>query len=150
MKQAKITLIAMMLTSVSVHILADEPEYDVDSKILSIPTVIIGEERVYDATLKLNDAGSFDIIGFSDEPSLSSAVIDAECTPEHITLDKFNLLTTRMSVEQVNSLIGCEGELQIANTNFSEFWWVGNDRLLKPLISVKFGNNSSFSQTYLP
>lgn len=150
MKQAKIVLAAMLLTGLSSHTLADEAEYDIASEILTIPSVKIGEDHVYDATLKLNDEGSFDVVGFSDKPTASGGSVDAECTPEHITLDTFNQLTTGMSVEQVNSLIGCKGELNSAGSSLSDYWWVGGGTLLKPLISVKFSDKGSFSQTYLP
>ncbi len=151
MKKSATALVALFISIHSIHSLAAEPEYDIKSRILSIPSIKIDEGHVYDATLKLNDSGSFDIVGFSDEPKPQEGDIDDECTPDHITLDKFNQLTAGMTIEQVNSLIGCEGELHLAGASFTEFWWQGGSGgLIKPLISVKFGDSKSFTQTYLP
>lgn len=151
MQQVKMIWVTILLSSLSIHALADEPEYKIDTKILTIPEIKVGEEHVYNAMLKLNDAGNFEIVGFSNQPSLPGIVIDDKCTPDHLTFDKFKQITNGMSVEQINSLLGCKGEQRIANATFSEYWWVGGSApLLEPLISVKFGDNRSFIQTYLP
>jgi len=55
---------------------AAEVEYSSTTKILSIPTVKVGEQYVYDARLQLNSNGSFDILGYSNGPfTLSSSAI---------------------------------------------------------------------------
>lgn len=70
-------LASLLLVSVSVNVFASEPEYTLSSKVLTIPIIKIGDSFVYDAMLKLNEAGSFDIIEYSDtavESRISSAV----------------------------------------------------------------------------
>lgn len=150
MKKFKITQFALLLTVISNNTLAIEPEFDLDSLILTIPTIKVGNDHVYDATLKLKTSRSFDLIGFSDQPPITDKDIDAECTPEHVNLDTFNQITEGMTFEQVTTLIGCESELHIAGSSFSDFWWKGGGNLIHPLISVKFNSDGSFSQLFMP
>jgi hypothetical protein len=51
----------LFLLFFSHSILADDSEYDFGSKILSIPTVIIGSGLLYEVRLKLNPEGLFSI-----------------------------------------------------------------------------------------
>ncbi|MEE9354627.1 MAG: hypothetical protein V3U75_03470 [Methylococcaceae bacterium] len=87
----KLFLVILLLLSVISELLAAEPEYNVDSKILSIPSIDVespnflgpglGIPRIYDATLELNRLGSFDILNYSiDEPS-GSFEIEANYDP---------------------------------------------------------------------
>jgi hypothetical protein len=163
MKNSRITLVSLLLANVSINTYAVEAEYTPSSKILTIPTVKIGDGFVYDAELKLNDAGSFDIIGYSETPS-SGGDVDAKCTKDKITPEKYNQLESGMTLEQVNTIIGCQGKLDtnpdllckvnqscqeritaLTNTSSVFYNWEENEF---PLISLAFKNNLVFYKDY--
>jgi hypothetical protein len=77
MKTPKVFLVPLLLVNISINAYAVEPEYTLSSKALTIPRVKIGDGFLYDAELKLNNSGSFDIIGYSETPS-SDNDIDAK------------------------------------------------------------------------
>ena len=149
MTKLKIVL-ASLLMGASFTTLADESEYNVDTRVLTIPTVKIGNSFVYDARLHLNDAGSFDLIGFSENPLVSVGVVDAVCTPNHVTLDKLDLLKNGLTVEQVNNIMGCEGTLQSAGSGLTSIWWQGGGRSIKPVMAVSFQNGALIRSQYIP
>ena len=126
--------------------LAAEPEFNPDSKILSIPSVKIGDGYVYNAKLKLNNVGGFDIEGYSKTPS-SGGEIEAKCTEDKIVLEKFEQITNGMTFEQVNSIIGCKGELLARDESVANYVWMGS---VIPRIEIFFRNNSIFNKDFLP
>ncbi len=145
-----ITLVSLLLASVSVNVFASEPEYTPDSKVLTIPIIKIGDSFVYDATLKLNEAGSFDIIGYSDTAT-SGGGLDAKCTDGKITLEKFKQIEVGMTLEQVNNIIGCKGELTIVHA-IGDFYEWQTDTIGSPRISLVLKNDSvsASGKTFYP
>lgn len=129
MKKTKITLVSLLLFGVFLNTFAAESEYNLDSKVLRIPIIKIGDSHVYNATLKLNEAGSFDIIGYSENPPSRDGddsvtfVFSDECKNDNISLDKSNQIKAGMSLEQVYSIIGCKEESSIIGSDTSMYFW---------------------------
>lgn len=142
------TLILALLTSLSSTTLAGEAEYIPSTRILTIPTVKIGNNPIYNARLKLNDAGSFDILSYSEQPPAQDETINTECTGKNLTLDTFNLIATGMTLGQANTIIGCKEKLFTISAGFSIFNW--QDRNAFPMIQLSFRNNVVFSKSYTP
>ncbi len=63
----------LLLLFVSHSIFAADPEFKTDTKMLSIPTVIVGDQLLYDAKLHLNDHGLFSIDSYSETSTSNSA-----------------------------------------------------------------------------
>ncbi|RKZ84922.1 MAG: hypothetical protein DRR19_17070 [Candidatus Parabeggiatoa sp. nov. 1] len=77
----------------------DEAEYDVTTKILTIPSIKIGAARIYDGQLQLNNEGLFVIVGYSETPTssdsstftlTSSAIENCELLSEYKCEQKVN------------------------------------------------------------
>jgi hypothetical protein len=66
-------ILLLVLIFINHSVFADDAEYHSSTRILSIPTVIIGNELLYDATLQLNPEGLFSIVSYS-ETSLSNPI----------------------------------------------------------------------------
>ena len=66
MKKNKLLLLLLLLF-ISHSILAEHSKYNVSTRILSIPTIIIGNELLYDARLKLNPEGLFSIESYQQK-----------------------------------------------------------------------------------
>lgn len=138
-------MIVLLWIGFSMNVLAAEPEYNPESKILSIPTVKFLDIHLYDATLKLNDAGTFDILGYSETPSSGEGV---KCTEDKITLEKFNQITSGMTLEQVNSIIGCAGALKASNELVGDFYlWAEN---AEPRVEITFKSDVVVTKKYTP
>ncbi len=135
------TLASLLLASVSVNVFASDPEYIPSSKVLTIPIVKIGNSFVYDATLKLNGAGSFDIVGYSNTATSSGGDANAKCTDDKITLEKFEQIKVGMTLEQANDIIGCKGELSQVQILGDFYEWKAT-RGGRPVIKLIFKNNS--------
>ncbi len=146
MKNLRITLAFLLLANISINAYAVESEYIPSSKILTIPTVKIGDGFVYDAKLKLNGAGSFDIVGYSETPPTSGNV-DTKCTEDKITLEKYKQITDEMTLEQVNSVIGCAGKLNTVEGTSDEYYYKWEADSL-PRIDVTFKNNIVVSKDF--
>jgi hypothetical protein len=69
MNKLKILLVPLLLVLSSAKAAPTESEFYSDSGILTIPSVKVGDIYVYDAQLRLNNAGSFDLVGYSLSPS---------------------------------------------------------------------------------
>lgn len=121
-----------------------ESAYNVDSRVLTIPSVKIGNDYVYNARLKLNDLGSFDIIEYSETPPIIETSVT--CTSTHITLDKRNQISIGMTLDQVNHIMGCEESLISQSSGIVVYSW--SDSALPPIISVTFINNVVDQATY--
>ncbi len=148
MKKLKAFLGTVLLVGISYNTLAVEPEYNADSKLLTIPKVKFGNSFLYDAVLELNGVGGFDIVGYSETPTNSNVDTDAKCTEDKITLEKYKQITDEMSLEQVNNIIGCKGELTIVSEDVGEFYKWAESGL--PSIEITFQNNVIVSRTYYP
>ena len=141
MNKIKVALLAIVFSS---NVFAVEPEYNPDSKILSIPTVKFLNINLYDAKLKLNDAGTFDILGYSETPSSDGV----KCTADKITTEKFNQITNGMALDQVNSIIGCSGDLKASHAVVGDFYlWAENT---KPRIEVTFKDSVVVTKKHIP
>ena len=57
--------ILLLLMFISHSVFADDSEYNISTRILSIPSIIIGETLIYDAKLQLNSEGLFSIVSYS-------------------------------------------------------------------------------------
>ncbi|MCF6204464.1 MAG: hypothetical protein L3J59_12495 [Methylococcaceae bacterium] len=148
MKSTILTL-SLLLSLTSLNVLA-ESEYLSDSRLLIIPKIKKGNGFIYNATLKLNDAGSFDIVGYSETtPSGSEG---STCTADKITHEKFNQISNGMTLEQVNSIVGCNGELEWVTPGMSgdrsAYAWYGENR--PPEITIHIENNIVVLQYYTP
>ncbi len=142
MKKIRVSLLFLCLP---LSVFAAEPEYNPDSKILSIPTVKFLNTHLYDAKLKLNDSGTFDILGYSETPS---SVEGVKCTADKITTEKFNQITNGMTPEQVNRIIGCSGDLKSSHAVVGDFYlWTENT---VPRIEVTFKNTVVVTKKYIP
>ena len=141
MKKTRISLLFLCMPLI---VFAAEPEYNPDSKILSIPTVKFLNTHLYDAKLKLNNAGTFDILGYSETPSSDGV----KCTADKITAEKFNQITNGMTLEQVNSIIGCTGDFKASHQLVGDFYlWAENS---EPRIEVTFKNNIVVTKKHTP
>jgi hypothetical protein len=139
------TIIGLLSIVFTMNVLAVEPEYNPDSKVLSIPTVKFRNIHLYDATLKLNDAGTFDILRYSETPSSNGGI---KCTEDKITLEKFNQITNGMTLEQVNSIIGCSGDLKASHDVVGDFYlWAENT---EPRIEVTFKDSVVVTKKHIP
>jgi len=147
MKKLGIVAIPFLLASLSINALA-ESEYHLDSRTLTIPSVKIGNSHVYDAKLKLNDAGGFDIISYSDQPVVVGGTVDVKCTPDHVTLEKMNQIENGMTFDQVNNVLGCTGELRSASGSSSSYKWEGEN--YRPSIIIHFVSDVVFRKTFFP
>lgn len=146
MRTPKITLIFLFLLAISFNGIAAEIEYKVDSKVLTIPAMKIGNGYLYDVKLRLNQ---FDIISFSKSPSLVSHK-NRKCTEEKILLSKYNQIETGMTLNQVNNIIGCKGKLDIVVGNRSLYKWVGTKSVVVPKIGAQVVDNLVVHKTYAP
>ena len=139
-------LMSLLLVVVSINAFSADSEYNAESKVLTIPVIKVGNAFVYDAKLKLNDKGSFDIVGFSDQPP--SVIVDSQCVEAQITIDKFSQISVGMSLNQVSSIIGCKEKIFAATSSFTIYTW--NDGSGRPEIQVSIRNSVVFTTTYLP
>jgi hypothetical protein len=89
-KMYKYTLLLLLFVSHSIF--ATDAEFKTDTKMLSIPTVIVGDQLLYDAKLHLNDQGLFSIVSY-DETSVGNnatnkpLLINGTGTVTHILAD---------------------------------------------------------------
>ncbi len=126
MKKSRFYFAFLLLTGISISALAMEPEFDPDSNELIVPGVRVKGALVYDVKLKLND---YEILSLSESRT---------CPAQNAT--NFSQITNGMTLEQVNSIIGCEGVL--LETDF-------NDGLLKTKYLWKFDNVSDAASIVL-
>ncbi|MCK5830067.1 MAG: hypothetical protein KAH20_07155 [Methylococcales bacterium] len=122
MKNLRITLLSLIVSSISINAHAVESEYTPNTRVLTIPSIKIGNSFVYNAKLQLNNTGSFDIVEYSNNPANVEDKV-GECTQNHITEDKFRKITAGMTIGEVNKLIGCEGGLTGASGPISVYRW---------------------------
>lgn len=122
---------------------AEEPEFSLDNKILTIPSVKVGDSYVYDAQLQLDETGRFAILGYSSQPSISLT-----CGSEHVNTEKSDLVTAGLSIDQVNKLIGCKGSLVLFSNEIGVYEYRGET--LHPQIRVELENGQTVQSTYIP
>jgi len=139
-------LVSLFLSLSFVETSVAESEFHTGSGILTIPTVKVGNSYVYDAQLRLNNAGSFDLIGYSQDSSNGGSVDDV-CTDKHITLEKYQQIKNGMTLDQVNSIIGCKEKLHGASSGITIYKW---NTSAFPLIQVAFDSNGASNPTYIP
>ncbi len=125
MKKSRISFMYILFVCISINAQAEGPEYDTKSKELIIPGLKVDGNLVYDVKLKLNDV---------DRLSVSLSI--SGCPAQNAT--NFSQITNGMTLEQVNSIIGCEGVL--LETDF-------DDGLLKTKYLWKFDNTSDANAT---
>lgn len=141
----KETSVSLLFLCMPLSLFAAEPEYNPNSKVLSIPTVKFLNTHLYNAKLKLNDVGTFDILGYSETPSSDGGV---KCTTDKITTEKFNQITNGMTLEQVNSIIGCSGDLKASHAVVGDFYlWAENT---EPRIEVTFKDSVVVTKKHIP
>jgi hypothetical protein len=118
----------------------DEPErpsYDDYLKFMTLPSVKIGNEYVYDAKLLQKKEGeAFSIVGYFNEPAIA-------CTAEMLTIDKFNQLGRRMSLKQVRDIFGCreksEPSVPYDDSDYDMKWRIAPD-IPHPAVNARFLN----------
>jgi hypothetical protein len=118
MKRSSFYFTLLLLTGISISVQAMEAEYNTETKKLTIQGVKVDGNVVYDVEVKLND---FNVL--SQEVSISG------CPAQNAT--NFSQITNGMTLDQVNSTIGCVGLL--LETDF-------DDGLLKTKYLWKFDN----------
>jgi hypothetical protein len=146
MNKLKILLVPLLLVLSSAKAAPTESEFYSDSGILTIPSVKVGDIYVYDAQLRLNNAGSFDLVGYSLSPS-NGVFVDDECRDKHITLEKYQQIKSGMTLEQVNSIVGCKGQLFTATPLFTIYNWSEGGY---PEIQVVINSDGVFNPRYTP
>lgn len=149
MKKSNIALLSLLVGSLSFNASADGAmdgaEFFQETLTLKIPTVKIGDDTVYNGVLKLNDQGSFDIVGFSRAaPEPVGKGVD--CTADLITDAKFEQITDDMTLEQVNAIIGCEGTFLAKSVAGDAYTW--KDGALLPRVNITFPNETSLKKTF--
>lgn len=125
----------------------DEADYDINSKVLTIPSVKIGDIYVYNAKLQLNSIGNFVILGFSETPPQAENIA-SKCTKDLITIETFQMITKGMTLDEVNKIIGCRGELESATNIFLDYRWTENI-VTTSSISISFVDNVVYSSVFL-
>ena len=151
MKKTGIAALSLLLSSLSFSAMAEEPamgaEFIEDTLILKIPSVKIGSEFVYDAELKLNAAGGFDIVGFSRTAPVPVVIGEGvDCTSELITEAKFEKITSNMTLKDVNAIIGCEGKFLALSVAGEAYTW--KEGGLLPRINITFPNETSLKKAF--
>jgi hypothetical protein len=149
MKKTGVTLLSLLLGSLSFNALAEEPmaEFVQETLTLTIPTIKIGDETLYNGTLKLNDSGSFDIVGFSRvAPTPELVGQGVECTSSMVTEAKFEKITSQMMLADVNAIIGCEGKFLAVSVAGEAYTW--KEGGLLPRINVTFPNETSVKKAF--
>lgn len=145
-KILKVTLVSLLLVSFSINIYAIEPEYKADSKTLTIPKIKIGDGFVYDAKLKLNDAGSFDIVGYSEnslpenlasENSMPREDAVEKCTDKHLSIEKSNQIIEGMTLKQVYGILSCKEESFISGSGTSIYFWENDEAQMQVMFEDK-------------
>lgn len=144
MKKSRFSLILLLLSCASIHVQAEEAEYNSTTKELSIPGLILDDDTTHDIKMKLTFdrnsetlQGDFVISDIADVPSKS------KCPAKNAT--NFSKIHNGMSLEEVNSTIGCEGVLQKINLNDgplkSQYLWSFNNTSSDASILLFFENN---------
>ena len=149
MKKSGITLLSLLLGSLSFNALADESmtgaEFDQETLILSIPSIKLGDETLYDGKLKLNATGGFDIVGFS-KTAPTAAGEGIECTSDLITDEKFEQITDNMTFKEVNAVMGCEGKFLAVSVAGEAYTW--KEGALLPRINITFPNETVLTKAF--
>lgn len=86
--------------------------YDVATKELSLPNLVIDDVTLTDARIKLNENGTFELI--SGTPS----AIPLECNTFNELIVK--TIETGKSVDEINNILGCKWTLFATQRNFSD------------------------------
>ena len=148
MKKVLVVLAILLFT---VNVAAEDAEFDLSTSILTIPTVNIGSSSIYDVKLQMNGAGEFIMTGYSPTPSTSTGgSVLPTCTSTLITLEKYNQIQDGMTLDQANSIMGCEGTLYGVDNGNTMYEWQGDDSFT-PLVHLGFdANGSLFYQLYMP
>ena len=146
MNKLKILLVPLLLVLTSAKAAPTGSEFYSDSGILTIPSVKVGDIYVYDAQLRLNNTGSFDLVGYSLSPS-NGVFVDDECRDKHITLEKYQQIKSGMTLDQVNSIVGCKGQLFTATPLFTIYNWSEGGY---PEIQVVINSDGVFNPRYTP
>jgi hypothetical protein len=126
MKKPRFSFMYILFVCISINAQAVDSQYNNKSKELIIPSVKVdGSTVYYDVKVKLKE---FEVL----DKSLSSSLCPAQ------NVNNFARIGNGMTLEQVNSIIGCEGVL--LETDF-------DDGLLKTKYLWKFDNTSDANAT---
>ena len=145
MRPPKIALVLLLLINIPFAVLAEDAEYNAESKILTIPTVKVAGGYIYNVQIKLDD---LDGLIYSKSPATGS--IYSECPKEKITLDKFKQIANGMTLDQVTNIIGCKAKLNLVSSGRSLYKWVGVKSPVVPKISIQVENNIVVHKSYAP
>ncbi len=145
MRQPKTALVFLLLANISFNVLAEDAEYNADSKILTIPTVKVPNGYIYDVKLKLN---ILEGLTYSKRPSSDS--LKTECSKENLTVKIFNQIFNGMTLDQVSHIVGCKAKLNLVSSGRSLYKWVGVKNPVVPKISIQVENNIVVHKSYAP
>ncbi len=134
MKKSRFYFMFLLLACVSISTQAREAEYNTDSKELTIRGVKVDGNLVFDVKVKLND---FEFLE-DPVPSIEEPVPSTRCPAQTVT--NFTRIENGMTLDQVNSIIGCNGVL--LETDF-------DDGLLKTKYLWEFDNAKDASSVVL-
>jgi len=144
-RQSQISLIFLLLANISFSALAEDAEYNAESKILTIPTVKVPDGYIYDVKLKLN---SLEGLTYLKRPSSDS--LKTECTKKNITFEIFNQISNGMTLGQASHIVGCKAQLSLVSSGRSLYKWVGVKNPVVPKISIQVENNIVVHKSYAP
>ncbi|MCF6204463.1 MAG: hypothetical protein L3J59_12490 [Methylococcaceae bacterium] len=145
MRQPKTALVFLLLAIISFSTLAEDAEYNADSKILTIPTVKVPDGYIYDVKLKLN---SLEGLTYLKHPSSDS--LKTECSKENLTAKVFNQITNGMTLAQASHIVGCKAKLNLVSSERFLYKWVGVKNPIVPKISIQVENNIVVHKSFSP
>jgi|GEM_PF-2992270 len=93
---------------------SSESSFNLQTRVLSIPTVKVGSKTYINVELLLKTNGNYQITQAQEQASTTQ--IAQSCDGVSMTDAKYNAITTGMTVAQVNQIIGCQAALQSSST----------------------------------
>lgn len=128
---------------------AEEAEYQIATQILSIPTVKLGDSRLYNARLKLNSAGLFAIVSYDET---SGKQLTATPNDDLLTLDQPLLMSGVGKVTRIlaDDLEGSQHQKFILELSSGDTLLISHNIDLAPRIdSLKQGDLVGFYGEYV-
>jgi hypothetical protein len=94
--------------------------FDPATNVLTIDSLAVAGDRIYKNVVVHLD--QFSILGVGI-PAPSADGVSTVCGPEHITIDKYNLIQIGMTLDQVKQIIGCEPDEPTQLNDFAFYVW---------------------------
>jgi len=91
-----------------------ESQFNLQTRLLTISSVVVGEKTYINVSLKLGVNGFYQITAAQEQTTTTQ--IAQSCDGVSMNDSKYNAITTGMSIAQVNQIIGCQGAVQSSST----------------------------------